>query len=483
MAKALYRKYRPKTLAEVVGQEQVTDILQQSIRQGRISHAYLFVGPRGTGKTSVARIFAHQINKFPYELEDEYIDIIEIDGASNRGIDDIRELREKATIAPSEGKFKVYIIDEVHMLTAQAFNALLKTLEEPPQHVVFLMATTDVQKVPKTILSRTQNYTFKLAEPEVMQKFLRDVSDKEGIKITDDALEVVRRQGGGSFRDSLSLLDQVSTLSEAEITRDLVVAAMGLPDDEKVRELLDVYLTGDLTAIADKLREALSDGAKPELLSEGMIRVILTEPRAEWLGLLARLPEVVAPFPEAKLLVALTQGLQAQPKVSSRGGGAGGGRGGDSVNTSTVNETRNDRVEMAEKSKADDSRDSENKSDEEITNDGLKPMSDPPNWDDFIANVNELSDVVAQQLNKTEHAIDARGIQIYPQKKYLFNVLNKYGNVEILRQASGGKKVVVHAVGEHPSGTGESAKNDQHKATLSDIMGGKVVEDGGENPF
>ena len=161
--KSLYRRYRPRTLNEVVGQEQVTLTLQKSLEQGKINHAYLFVGPRGCGKTSVARILAHQINDFDYELEDDYVDIIEIDGASNRGIDNIRDLREKVMIAPTAGKYKVYIIDEVHMLTKEAFNALLKTLEEPPEHAVFIMATTDAYKVPVTITSRSQVYTFKLA--------------------------------------------------------------------------------------------------------------------------------------------------------------------------------------------------------------------------------------------------------------------------------------------------------------------------------
>ena len=151
--RSLYRRYRPLKLSDVIGQEQVTKNLENSLKQGKISHAYLFVGPRGCGKTSVARILAHEVNGFKYEIEDDYVDIIEIDGASNRGIDNIRELREKVMIAPTAGKYKVYIIDEVHMLTKEAFNALLKTLEEPPEHAIFIMATTDAYKVPVTITS------------------------------------------------------------------------------------------------------------------------------------------------------------------------------------------------------------------------------------------------------------------------------------------------------------------------------------------
>ena len=199
--KSLYRKYRPLRLDEVVGQKQVTDILSTALTQGRIGHAYLFVGPRGCGKTSVARILAHEVNGFKYELEDDYVDIIEIDGASNRGIDDIRELREKVNIAPTSGKYKIYIIDEVHMLTTPAFNALLKTLEEPPRHVIFIMATTDAYKVPPTITSRSQIFTFKLADGQVMLDFLKSVAEKEKIKISDEALKIIAKRAGGSFRD------------------------------------------------------------------------------------------------------------------------------------------------------------------------------------------------------------------------------------------------------------------------------------------
>ena len=238
--RALYRRYRPMKLSEVVGQPQVTEPLMKSLEAGKVGHAYLFVGPRGCGKTSVARILAHEVNGFKYELEDDYVDIIEIDGASNRGIDNIRELREKVMIAPTSGKYKVYIIDEVHMLTKEAFNALLKTLEEPPAHVIFIMATTDAYKVPVTITSRAQTYTFKLADAGVMFKYLKDVATQEKLNITDDALEVIARRGGGSFRDSLSLLDQISTLSDKEITKKMVVAAMGLPQDEKISELLEI---------------------------------------------------------------------------------------------------------------------------------------------------------------------------------------------------------------------------------------------------
>ena len=310
--KALYRKYRPCKLSEVVGQEQVTKTLESSLKQGRISHAYLFIGPRGTGKTSVARIFAHEVNGFKYEPEDDYVDIIEIDGASNRGIDSIRELREKVMIAPTSGKYKIYIIDEVHMLTKEAFNALLKTLEEPPSHVIFIMATTDAHKVPITITSRAQTYTFRLAEKSVMAEYLKKVAKLEKINIDDSAINIIVKRGGGSFRDSLSLLDQISMLPGEKITKETVEEAMGLPEDEKIQELLNVYISGDVVKITTVIKELLISGVKPETLAEELIETIVDEPKPELLPLLSKLPEVRAPYSDAKLLTALAMNVNTK---------------------------------------------------------------------------------------------------------------------------------------------------------------------------
>ena len=312
--KALYRRYRPKTLSEVVGQEQITSVLEKSIQNGKLAHAYLFIGPRGTGKTSVARILAHEINGFKYELEDDYLDIIEIDAASNTGVDNIRDLRERAMIAPTKGKYKVYIIDEVHMLSKSAFNALLKTLEEPPEHVIFIMATTDAYKVPVTITSRSQVFTFKLANPSVMFDHLKNIAKKEKIKITDDAIKIVVKRGGGSFRDSLSLLDQISTLSDDEITAEVIEKALGLPQAEAITSILNGYAAGDLARVREQLASLLDSGVKPEVIAENLISEITANPQPIHLPLLDRLLDVSrSAYPGAKLLVALMPQNVAAP--------------------------------------------------------------------------------------------------------------------------------------------------------------------------
>jgi DNA polymerase-3 subunit gamma/tau len=239
MGQALYRKYRSQKLSEVIGQEHVTSTLGQALKTGRISHAYLFTGPHGVGKTSVARILAHEINKIPYEDDSVHMDIIEIDAASNRRIDEIRELREKVYIAPTSAKFKVYIIDEVHMLTREAFNALLKTLEEPPAHVVFILATTDAHKLPDTIVSRTQRFTFKPVEKNKVIEHLRYIADQEKIKVSEEALNLLAEHGAGSFRDSISLLDQASNQNRKLEIND-VLTLLGIPPKTAIENIISL---------------------------------------------------------------------------------------------------------------------------------------------------------------------------------------------------------------------------------------------------
>ena len=243
MGQALYRKYRSKSLDEVVGQEHVTKTLQNAIKSGKISHAYLFTGPKGVGKTSIARILAHEVNQLPYEDTTTHLDIIEIDAASNRRIDEIRDLRDKIHISPTSAKYKVYIIDEVHMLTKEAFNALLKTLEEPPAHVIFILATTEAHKLPETIVSRTQRYAFKPISQDSAVLHLKSIAKSEGLKVDDDALALIAEHGDGSMRDSISLLDQAAS-NQKHVSLDDVRRMLGIVPEEAIKSLIETLENG-----------------------------------------------------------------------------------------------------------------------------------------------------------------------------------------------------------------------------------------------
>lgn len=259
MGQALYRKYRSKSLSEIVGQQHIISTLQNALKSGHISHAYLFTGPRGVGKTSIARILAHEVNQLPYTDESIHIDIIEIDAASNRRIDEIRDLRDKVHIAPTSAKYKVYIIDEVHMLTREAFNALLKTLEEPPAHVIFILATTESHKLPETIISRTQRYNFKPIDPAEAIKHLKDIAKKEKIQISDDALSLIAQHGDGSFRDSISLLDQLSNFG-SKIEADDVRSNLGIAPQAAIQQLYKATLTSTPAELLTYLQELQEQG-------------------------------------------------------------------------------------------------------------------------------------------------------------------------------------------------------------------------------
>ena len=316
MGQALYRKYRSKSLDEIVGQSHITDMLGKAITADKIAHAYLLTGPKGVGKTSIARILAHEINALPYTDESTHLDIVEIDAASNNGVDDIRELRDKVQIAPTSARKKVYIIDEAHMLSKPAFNALLKTLEEPPEHVVFILATTDVDKLPATIISRVQRFNFRAIGEQDATAHLRKIADTEKIKITDDALALLAHQGKGSFRDSISLLDQFSSLGDGPITRELVEGVLGLADADTVAQLLAAYEAHDLKAIVQLVGDSEARGTPAVILAEQLIRSIREQivEKPHLLSLLDNLLEITrSAWPHIKLLTALSSDMPRVP--------------------------------------------------------------------------------------------------------------------------------------------------------------------------
>ncbi len=497
----LYRKYRPTKLEDVVGQEQVTSVLANAIKSGKISHAFLFIGPRGTGKTSVARILAHAVNGFDYQVEDSYLDIIEIDAASNTGVDNIRELREKAVIAPTKGKYKVYIIDEVHMLTKSASNALLKTLEEPPEHVIFIMATTDAHKVPITISSRTQVHTFKLARPEVMLAHLKEISKAEGIKITDEALEIVVRRGGGSFRDSLSLLDQVAAISDQEITAEVLGHALGLPQEEVIHQLLDSYEKRDSNQVHQLLKDLLGSGVRPEILVSELIETIIAQPKTELLPLLAKLPEVSPPFPEAKLLLAFlggnsTSGMQSAQLSSLQTAQKTVQTTPKSPNPVAITpETSAAAPETPAKSPAPShpapthitpkpplnapktQKPSENPA-PEASQSTLKPVisAEHFDWNGFLERIQDLNLAIYSQLAKVEYEFDGKALHIYPTQKFTKTILEKPNNTKILTDNLTNIELVIHEIGAHKT------PEDSSISQISAIMGG-VQEVNGDLPF
>ena len=319
MSKALYRKYRSKSLDEVIGQSHVTDILRRSLEQGNVAHAYLLTGPRGVGKTSIARILAYEINKLPYDEEGNNLDIIEIDAASNNGVEDVRDLREKVRIAPVAADKKIYIIDEVHMLSKQAFNALLKTLEEPPAHAVFILATTDVDKLPATIISRTQRFTFRAISQDDAVSHLKSIAEKEKININDDALALIAARGDGSFRDSISLLDQLRGLADSKttITRELIEQSLGLAPTATIEQLLAAYETKDLKAIVDLLDTSERNGLQSTIIVSQLIATVrdrLVE-KPQFVSLLDQLLDVSkSSQPSIKLLTVLAAHAVPKPK-------------------------------------------------------------------------------------------------------------------------------------------------------------------------
>jgi DNA polymerase-3 subunit gamma/tau len=462
MGLALYRKYRSKSLDEIVGQSHITDMLRRAIQSGNVAHAYLLTGPRGVGKTSIARILAHEINGLAYTDESTHLDIIEIDAASNNSVEDIRDLRERVQIAPTSAPKKIYIIDEVHMLSKSAFNALLKTLEEPPEHVVFILATTDVEKLPATIISRTQRFNFRAISEADAVAHLANIAAEEGIDVTPDALALIAEHSAGSFRDSISMLDQLQHAEVGEITTETVERAMGLAPRQTIDQLVAAYRTHDLPMIVTTLNEYERRGTSASTLVRQLIRRINARilEESDLLDLLdALLDTSRSAWPYVKLMSALAS---RREHVSQ------------SPSAKEVKLTPKSDATAPAKRPSSSIKESKPVMKSEpaptitpLDSSAVATEAQAFAWDEFLALVKAQSTGTYALLAKSGHTFDGSVLTIYAGKKFHKDKIEK--SLQLLNHAletvaPGSKEVRTLATTKAP-------ENSQTAAVL-DIMGG-----------
>ena len=473
MSQALYRKYRSRSLDEVLGQDHVTSILRRALDQGKIAHAYLLTGPRGVGKTSVARILAHEINHLPYDDDSSNLDIIEIDAASNNGVDDIRALREKAQVAPVSAPKKVYIIDEVHMLSKSAFNALLKTLEEPPEHVVFILATTDADRLPATILSRVQQFFFRPIPTEIMTRQLMNIAKKEGFAIEEDAARLIAERSRGGFRDGISMLDQLSILatSDQPLTANMVTEYLGLSDATMLSNLLDSYPSDDNEKVLNIFQELENSGANSVIVSHQLLSIARNRLRKNpnLIGLVQQLIEVDRhPHPDLKLLT-IFMNSNSQPTekpVAPKKNIAQATPQKPAAKPTTIKS-----VEPAKPTEKPIEK--EEKPAESAKKPAAKPKkTDTPlelNWEKVIERAKEKSLGLASLLQKSQWSFDGEKLTIYAgsafYKKKLDDAKNKPLISEIISEETE-MDLEIDIIGE------KKPPEDEKLAEIAELMGG-----------
>ena len=473
MSQALYRKYRSRSLDEVLGQDHVTSILRRALEQGKIAHAYLLTGPRGVGKTSVARILAHEINHLPYDDDSSNLDIIEIDAASNNGVDDIRALREKAQVAPVSAPKKVYIIDEVHMLSKSAFNALLKTLEEPPEHVVFILATTDADRLPATILSRVQQFFFRPIPVGIMTKQLMNIAKKEGFAIEEDAARLIAERSRGGFRDGISMLDQLSILatSDQPLTANMVTEYLGLSDATMLGNLLDSYPSDDNEKVLNIFQELENSGANSVIVSHQLLSIARNRLRKNpnLIGLVQQLIEVDRhPHPDLKLLTIFmnSNSQPAEKPVATKK---------DTTQAAPQNPAEKPTpIKPAEPTKPTEKPiEKEAKPAEPAKKTTAKPKkTDAPlelNWEKVIERAKEKSLGLASLLQKSQWSFDGEKLTIYAgsafYKKKLDDAKNKPLISEIISEETT-MDLEIDIIGE------KKPPEDEKLAEIAELMGG-----------
>ena len=473
MSQALYRKYRSRSLDEVLGQDHVTGILRRALERGKVAHAYLLTGPRGVGKTSVARILAHEINHLPYDENSSHLDIIEIDAASNNGVDDIRALREKAQVAPVSAPKKVYIIDEVHMLSKPAFNALLKTLEEPPEHVVFILATTDADKLPATILSRVQQFFFRPIPVGIMTKQLMNIAKKEGFAIEEDAARLIAERSRGGFRDGISTLDQLSILATPDqpLTASMVTEYLGLSDTMMLGNLLDSYPSDDNDKVLNTFQELENSGANSVVVSHQLLSIARNRLRKNpnLIGLVQQLIEVDRhPHPDLKLLTIFmnSDSQQTEKPVATKKNTTQAASQKPATKPTPIKPT--EPVKPTEKPI---------KKEEKPAEPAKKPVAKPKkadaplelNWEKVIERAKKKSLGLASLLQKSQWSFDGEKLTIYAgsafYKKKLDDAKNKPLISEIISEETE-IDLEIDIIGE------KKPPEDEKLAEIAELMGG-----------